>query len=83
MACDTASLISKRTPLLCYKLQDLYKNDSLERKELIIFANEANVDVVKFTAADFFEINRGTFFGMMSAVATYFIIIIQFNIQNL
>jgi gustatory receptor len=83
MACDTTSSISKRTPLLCYKLQTLYKYDSLERKELIIFANEANLDVVKFTAADFFEINRGTFFGMLSAAATYFIIIIQFTIQNL
>lgn len=35
-----------------------------------------------YTAADFFIVNRTTLFALLSVTTTYFIIMIQFNLQR-
>jgi gustatory receptor len=64
---------------LCYKIQKDFLDDSKERKELMLLAREISDSGARFTAADFFEINRSTFFGILSVTTTYLIILIQFN----
>ncbi|XP_044254072.1 gustatory receptor 68a-like [Tribolium madens] len=83
MGCDVATSNSRKTAELCYKLQSFYPQDAPQRKELLRFASESRGSVAKFTAADFFEIDRGTFFGILSTTTSYFIILIQFNTKKL
>jgi hypothetical protein len=82
MSCDGAASASKDTSLVCYKLQSACPDESKERRELLRFAEEANVNSAKFTAADCFTIDRSVVFGVVSTTATYFIIMIQFNFQK-
>lgn len=35
-----------------------------------------------YTAAEFFNVNRSTLFALLSVTTTYFIIMIQFNLQR-
>ncbi|RZC41106.1 7tm 7 domain containing protein, partial [Asbolus verrucosus] len=80
MSCDSATRESKKIVMLCYKIQQHCVANSIERKELIYLAEVTSASVPTFTAAGFFEINRNTFLGILSATTTYLIIIIQFNI---
>ncbi|RZB40915.1 hypothetical protein BDFB_014701 [Asbolus verrucosus] len=80
MSCDLAASESKKIMLLCYKMQQGFSDNSKERRELKWLTNEISINIAKFTAAEFFEINRNTFFGILSTTTTYLIIIIQFNI---
>ncbi|XP_044254770.1 gustatory receptor 68a-like [Tribolium madens] len=79
MTCDSAASSCKKISSVCYKLQEDFDDNSRERRELILFAKEILDNPVKFTASDFFEINRSTFFGIISVTTTYLIILIQFN----
>lgn len=79
MSCDAAASASRRPANLYHKLQSFYPEEASQRKKLLRFANECHNCVSKFTKADFFEIDRGTFFGILSTTTSYFIIMIQFN----
>nr|XP_015834786.1 PREDICTED: gustatory receptor 68a [Tribolium castaneum] len=81
MGCDVVASNSRKTAEMCYKLQGFYPEEAPQRKELLRFASESRGSVAKFTAADFFEIDRGTFFGILSTTTSYFIIMIQFNMS--
>jgi gustatory receptor len=79
MSCDSVASESRITAEMCFKMQKCFPGNSNERRELLWLANETSVNIVRFTAAEFFEINRGTVFGILSTTTTYFIIIVQFK----
>lgn len=67
--------------MLAHKLQEDMPLMSTERNEvlnLIMLAKNVNPC---YTAAEFFNVNRTTLFALLSVTTTYFIIIIQFNLQ--
>lgn len=76
MSCDDAAQEAEKALKICYKIQHNY--DGKQRKELLNFVGELHNTKICFTAANFFEINRKTFFAVLSTTATYIIIIIQF-----
>lgn len=76
MYCDDAAVEAEKALKICYKIQHNY--DEKQRKELLNFAFELHNNKIHFTAANFFEINRKTFFAVLSTTATYIIIVIQF-----
>lgn len=66
---DLTTREADRLAVICYiKQQDF--------TELAVLAGNLRT---KFTAADFFEINRTTLFSLLSVVTTYFIIILEFR----
>jgi gustatory receptor len=79
IACDSATMASETTVGLCYKLQERFATNSEIRTELFKLAQQVNNNVVKITAANFFQINKATLFGTLGTTTTYFIIILQFN----
>ncbi|EFA02933.1 gustatory and odorant receptor 63a [Tribolium castaneum] len=79
LTCDSAASSGNKISNLCYKLQKDFADSSSERRELILLAKEISDNPIKFTASDFFEINKSTFFGIISVTTTYLIILIQFK----
>lgn len=79
MCGNSVTTESSKTPFLCYKLQEHFPADSNERIEILILAKQVRTNVVKITAADFFEINRSTLFGLLATCTTYVIVVLQFS----
>lgn len=77
-SCSNATAASKKLSFLCYKLQEKVKEVS-QLTVVVNLARELKSNVATFSAADFFEINNNTLFGILASATTYFIIIIQFN----
>lgn len=64
---------------ICYDMQERLPSNSEERQELLHFIALANNELVCFSSAGFFSLNRSTVLGILSVTATYYIIIIQFQ----
>lgn len=77
-SCSNAAAASKKLSFLCYKLQEEV-TEVAQIPAVINLARELEANVATFSAADFFEINNNTLFGILASATTYFIIIIQFN----
>lgn len=77
-SCSNAASTSKKLSFLCYKLQEKITEAS-QIPTLLNLARELESNVATFSAAEFFEINNNTLFGILASATTYFIIIIQFN----
>lgn len=76
--CNNATSASKELSVICYKLQD-QKTETWQTAEILCLAHEFESNSFKLSAADFFDINNSTLFGIFASTMTYFIIIIQFN----
>lgn len=76
---DSANVSSRTTSSLCYKLQEHFVTKSEARNELFKLAQETTANVAVITAANYFQINKATLFGIFSTTTTYFIIVLQFN----
>lgn len=61
----------------CYKLQEK-TSEFITKQEVASLARELQFNVAIFTAADFFDLNKSTLFGILATITTYFIVIIQF-----
>ncbi|KAJ3631276.1 hypothetical protein MTP99_012414 [Tenebrio molitor] len=79
LACDAARSESYKTVFLCYKLREKFPDKSEEQKELLQLAQIVEVNKANFSAADFFDVNRNTLFGIFGTITTYLIVTIQFN----
>lgn len=77
--CDYTRKIGEKIVPLCYKLQENFEADSLERKEMLSLADQAKKHQMRFSSLDFFEINRSTLFAIFGTTTTYFIVAIQFD----
>lgn len=83
VSCDKATRETRKIIILAHKLQEEMPLMSLERNEilnLILLAKNVNPC---YNAIGFFKINRTTLFALLRVTTTYFIIIVQFNLQPL
>lgn len=81
ISCDITTSETKKVVKLACRFQETMPIAAPERTELynlIVLARNINP---RYTAADFFNLNRTTLFALLSVTTTYFIIIIQFNLQ--
>ncbi|CAG9762816.1 unnamed protein product [Ceutorhynchus assimilis] len=63
---------------ICYRLQlkySVFTGPYQSIKNLLYLVNNSKV---KFTAMDYYEINRSTMFDLIGTTATYFVVLIQF-----
>lgn len=77
VSCESVVKEAKKFITLCYKTQE--ELDEKSKKKLFRLAEYAKSFVPCFTAAGFFDVNKFTFFGGIGTIATYFIIVVQFN----
>ncbi|KAJ3647929.1 hypothetical protein Zmor_019775 [Zophobas morio] len=68
---------------LCYKAKLNFSLDSEEVQALEKLASHAKHFGAKFTAAEFFDINKVIIFSFIGHVMTYFIIVMQLNVKVL
>lgn len=81
-ACDSVTQESQKILSTCYTYQYYFPAYSEGKEALFNLINEAVHDKPVFSAARFFDLNRSSMFTLYGSIATYFIIIIQFN-QNM
>ncbi|KAJ8941398.1 hypothetical protein NQ314_010398 [Rhamnusium bicolor] len=79
LCCDYASIEGMKTIRLCYKLQEKFEVFSNSREELLKLAYLAKSYSPKFSAANFFVVEKNTILGIISIATTYLIVVIQFN----
>ncbi|XP_030752758.1 putative gustatory receptor 28a [Sitophilus oryzae] len=79
ICCDKAKRSSEKLLITCLNLQEKYPSSSDEYHELSVFADKLSHRKIQFTAANFFEIQRSTLFGVIGNTTTYFIALVQFG----
>ena len=79
ISADRATASSTKTTSLCYKFQEQFVTKSEARLELFKLAQQTTASTAVITAANFFQINKATLFGLFGTTTTYFIVILQFN----
>lgn len=67
---------------VCHDLREHLPVDSRYRKELLQLIRTAERENVTISAGGCFEVNRIIFFGIFNVTATYFIIVIQFYLDQ-
>ncbi|KAJ8926357.1 hypothetical protein NQ314_021286 [Rhamnusium bicolor] len=81
MSCDGIEKSGRNVTKTCYRLQRGMSRCVL-RKELLALAQFTKTLNPKFTAAGFYTINQKVLAAIFSAVTTYLIIVIQFNMTT-
>lgn len=79
-SCDYVVAEANRTIKVCYEIQE--NLDYNERNELFNLLALVKARNPCYTAAGYIVVNRSTLFTLLSAVTTYFIIIVQFHQQR-
>nr|APC94333.1 gustatory receptor 3 [Pyrrhalta aenescens] len=78
MACDAVEKSGKRVIKTCYLFVEELK-DAAKKEQLRLLARYAEQWCPVFSAAGFYDINQSCLTSIFSAILTYFVIIIQFN----
>ncbi|KAG5878405.1 hypothetical protein JTB14_029678 [Gonioctena quinquepunctata] len=78
MACDSVEQSGKQIIKTCFILHESSEN-LLVRDQLMILATYAKQWKPTFTAGGFFDVNQSCISSIFSAIITYLVIIIQFN----
>ncbi|KAJ8947251.1 hypothetical protein NQ314_008650 [Rhamnusium bicolor] len=78
MSCDGVEESGKKIVKTCFLYQEVLEKPWL-KQDLILFAKFTKQLAPKFSAAGFFQINQSVLSTLFSAVITYLIIILQFN----
>lgn len=76
--CDLTAADAHEVIHICYDIQEGLPDMSMEREELYNFIRIARDQTVYFTAADFFHVDRGIFYEILSVIAVHVIIVNQF-----
>lgn len=79
MSCAGTEQQANDSMNICRKLQEEMPIYSVEREEVFKLLIIMNSKKPKYSAAEFFNIDRKTIFVLLNAIATYFIIIVQFG----
>ncbi|EFA02938.1 gustatory receptor 105 [Tribolium castaneum] len=79
MTCSGVHSESQKLVGVCYEYQDRFSDESKKRRELLRLAQQVNANIAQITAANFFDISRSTFLGILATITTYFIVIIEFG----
>ncbi|XP_060521376.1 uncharacterized protein LOC132699008 [Cylas formicarius] len=77
--CDTASRESQNILATCHAIQDQFLIYSIQHEVLEDLAVKVLTRPVKFSAMNYFEINRSTMFALISNTVMYFIAFVQFS----
>lgn len=80
MFCDGVERSGRNVVKTCFLHQELLEKPSC-KDELMLFARIIKELAPTFSAAGFFPVNQGVLSTLFSAVTTYLIIIIQFNMS--
>lgn len=78
LSLDSVQKSSKKTIRICYSYHGCSKYEDA-RCNLFEMAKYLEMIRPHFTAADFYNINRGTIVSLFSGLTAYFIVILQFN----
>lgn len=79
LSCDFATKEGRKLITLCYDLEENFPMRSPIRKELLELADEAVYFTPRFVSVGLFTIDRSLLLSMVTTIATYLIVIIQFN----
>ncbi|KAL1509700.1 hypothetical protein ABEB36_004401 [Hypothenemus hampei] len=80
--CDNVVAESERIITICYKIQLKHSIFSVSYRSINNLLYVVTKKKVKFTAMDYYEIQRSTMFGVIGTTATYFVVLIQFYDGN-
>lgn len=80
--CGATSNEAKRIISLCYLLQEDIEAYSKEKSDLVEFSNLVAHNFVKFTAANFFVIDKRIMFKIFNVTTTYMIVLLQFHTNS-
>ncbi|KAJ8954998.1 hypothetical protein NQ318_000430 [Aromia moschata] len=78
MSCDGVEKCGQQIVKTCFLYREVMEKPAL-KDDLVLFAKFVKQLSPKFSAAGFFQINQSLLSALFSAVMTYLIIIIQFN----
>lgn len=79
VACDAACAEANKVIVLCNDFQEVLPLPSAVRSEALTLIRTVEDNTVSFTAANFFNVDRVTFFNILSIMTTYVIVIIQIS----
>ncbi|RZC39610.1 7tm 7 domain containing protein [Asbolus verrucosus] len=88
VSCTAASLAARRTATVCYKLllnvsvSPKSHEESMLRKELLLFAEQVSQRKICFNAGGFFTIDYNTLYTLFGSTAMNVIILLQFQKQG-
>ncbi|KAH1028396.1 hypothetical protein HUJ05_001750 [Dendroctonus ponderosae] len=80
--CDMAVLESEEIITICYRIQLKYSVFSEAYQSIKNLLYLVTNTKIRFTAMDYYEINRSTMFDLIGTTATYFVVLIQFYDGN-
>ncbi|XP_074035664.1 uncharacterized protein [Leptinotarsa decemlineata] len=78
MACESVEQSGKRIVKTCYSIHESVEN-TLVRQQLELLVQYAEQWKPRFSAGGFYDINQSCLSSIFSAIITYLVIIIQFN----
>lgn len=76
--CDMAVIASEEIVTISYRIQLNYPVFSTPYQNIKNLLFVVNNSKVRFTAMDYYDINRSTMFDLIGTTATYFVVLIQF-----
>lgn len=79
ISCDITLQKANEIVEICYDLQETLPTYSKEREEVFKLLEFVMSRKPKYSAADFFVVNRKTLFSVLYVATTYIIVIIQFR----
>lgn len=79
MSCDKTAEEASDVIVKCERLQNQLPARSKEREEIFRLLLVVDTATPRFSAAEYFRIDRSTIFSMLNVAAAYLIIIIQFR----
>lgn len=79
MSCDSVEKSCRKTIQICRHYNNIIPENDEIYNELIAMAKLLEKTVPTFSAAGFYDINRGTIISSFSSLTTYMIIVLQFN----
>ncbi|CAH1155007.1 unnamed protein product [Phaedon cochleariae] len=80
MSCDRLEKIGQNMVTTCYLYRNIFEKTTVTN-EFVSLAEYTNNMIPTFSAAGFFQVNQQLMSTLISAIITYFIIIIQFNLR--
>lgn len=80
MSSNSVEKAGRQIQIICYKYQDKVER-RIERNEIILFASFAKYLQPQIHAAGFFCVNQDMLSSLLTALFTYMIVIIQFNMS--
>lgn len=79
MPCDYATKEAENFVKMCFKMQEKFQEGTLDREEIFKLGLYAQHFLPVFNAVGFFSLDKTAISAFIGTVATYFIVVVQFN----